>query len=768
MFELLFKYPSAIFSRGTFVLLSGWPLWMLGAGVVAVALALGWMVWRRSQGSHRIGAIRAAAVWLLQTAMAALLLFLLWHPALSIATLKPQQNIVAVVMDDSASMAVADEGGSSRKDRALSVLNSGLLNDLQSKFQVRMYKMSDHLERVEKEEQITAAAPVTHIGDSLKQVAEDAASLPIGAVVLLSDGADNSGGIDLETISEIRRQRIPVHTIGFGREKMAHDIEITDVELDQRALPDSRLAATVHLHQNGYAGQKVRVNIRESGKTLASQEITLKADGVEQVEQVLFNVGPAGVKTVETSIDPLPNEENAKNNHLTRLINVDKRTPRILFFDGEPRWEFKFLKRAVEDDRNIDLFTMVRTTENKIYRQGNCPDQNKPTAESECKFLEDGFPTRVEDLFGFDGLILGSVDAPYLKPQQQDLIRQFVDRRGGGLLFLGGKDSLADGGWAQSQLRDLLPTTLPAVEKGKKTFFRVGADVELTKPGTESLITRIEEDPKKNVERWKKLPYIMNFQDPGQAKPGATILANAIPREGGGGRVPLLIIQPFGRGRTAIFATGGSWRWQMLQPVSDMSHETFYRQLLRWLVSDTPRRVVGSTPRQLLADETGVKLRAEVRDTTYLPAGDATVEAHITGPGGITASVDMRPEPLEQGVYSGEWTTPEPGSYLVDIEAKHGAEDLGHDMLTFRREDGVAENFHVEQNKELLEKLSSETGGRYYKPGDASRLGKDINYSEAGITVRETRDLWDMPAIFLAIVLLRTAEWLLRRKWGVI
>jgi hypothetical protein len=199
-----------------------------------------------------------------------------------------------------------------------------------------------------------------------------------------------------------------------------------------------------------------------------------------------------------------------------------------------------------------------------------------------------------------------------------------------------------------------------------------------------------------------------------------------------------------------------------------MSHETFYRQLLRWLVSDTPRRVVGSTPRQLLADETGVKLRAEVRDTTYLPAGDATVEAHITGPGGITASVDMRPEPLEQGVYAGEWTTPEPGSYLVDIVAKHGAEDLGHDMLTFRREDGVAENFHVEQNKELLEKLSSETGGRYYKPNEASRLGKDINYSEAGITVRETRDLWDMPAIFLVIVLLRTAEWLLRRKWGVI
>ena len=732
-------------------------MWWFAAAVLVAASVLGWLALRRPASSQGVGRARGVAVWVLQTAMVALLLFLLWHPALSVATLKPQQNIVAVVIDDSASMSVADEGGSTREQRAASVLNSGLLNDLQSKFQVRLYKMSDHLERIERLDQVKAAAPVTHIGDSLKQVCEDAASLPIGAVVVLSDGADNSGGIDLATIADIRRQRIPVHTIGLGREKMAHDLEITDVEMAPRALPDSRLAATVHLHQHGYAGQKVRVNVKDSGKLLSSQEIALKQDGAEQVEQVLFNVGPAGVKTIETSVDPLPSEENARNNLVTRLVNVDQRKPRILYFEGEPRWEFKFLRRAVEDDRNLDLMTIVRTTENKTYTQGPNPGE-----------LKDGFPTKVEELFVFDALILGSVDAPYLKPQQQELIRQFVDRRGGGLLFLGGRDSLADGGWGKSPLKDLLPTTLPDVDKGRKTFFRVGADVELTAAGRESLMTRIEENPDKNVERWKKLPYIMNFQDPGQAKPGATVLAMATPREGGGAKVNLLITQPFGRGRTAIFATGGSWRWQMLQPVSDMSHETFYRQLLRWLVSDTPRRVAGSTPKQLLADEPNVKLRAEVRDTTYLPAGDATVEAHITGPEGLTESLDMRPEPLEQGVYVADWTTPKPGSYLVDIVAKHGQEDLGHDMLTFRREDGVAENFHVEQNRELLEKLSSETGGRYYKPNEASRLGKDITYSEAGITIRETRDLWDMPVIFLVIVLLRTAEWLLRRKWGVI
>jgi len=246
------------------------------------------------------------------------------------------------------------------------------------------------------------------------------------------------------------------------------------------------------------------------------------------------------------------------------------------------------------------------------------------------------------------------------------------------------------------------------------------------------------------------------------------VLANFVPLEGGGVKRPLLVTMNYGRGRTAIFATGGSWRWQMLQPLADMSHEMFYRQLLRWVVSDTPRHITGSTPKTLLADESHVKLRAEVRDKTYLPASDAIVEAHITGDGVAQEVVNMTPEPLEQGVYGADWTAPQAGSYIVEVVAKRAAEEIGRDTFTFRREDGIAENFHVEQNRELLEKLSTETGGTYYKPADAQKLGKDINYSQAGITVRETRDLWDMPVIFLLFLMIRAGEWLLRRRWGVI
>jgi uncharacterized membrane protein len=757
MFEFFFKYPASVFSKGTLVLAGGWPLWLLGLAILAAGGALAWFIGPST--TTRVKGARSAVVWLLQTLLASLLLLMIWHPALSVATLRPQQNIVAVVVDDSASMAVDDSGSGSRKNAAVNLLNSGLVKQLQEKFQVRLYKLSDTLTRLDAYDKggldkLTASGTATHIGDGLKQVVADAASLPIGAVVLLSDGADNSGGIDLETISEVRRQRIPVHTIGFGREKMAHDVELTGVEAPPRALPDSRLSATVTFHQHGYAGQKSKVLIKDAGKVLASHDITFKADGVEQTENILFNAGPVGVKAIDVSIDPLSGEENQRNNKLTRLVNVDKRTPRILYMEGEPRWEFKFLRRAVEDDKSIHLATILRTTQNKIYVQDDHADAPKS--------IKDGFPLKIDDLFEFDGLILGSVDAPYFTATQQQMIKDFVDRRGGGLLFLGGRDSLADGGYARSVLNDVLPVKLP---DRKNTFVRDPATTELTAQGRDSLITRLEEDPQKNVERWKKLPYLMNFQDAGQPKPGAVVLVDAIPTSVG--RLPLLTIQNYGRGRTAVFATAGSWRWQMLQPVADKSHEMFYSQLLRWLVNDTPRRLMVSTPRQMLNDESLLKLRADVRDKAFLPAADATVEAHILGDG-ITETVSMRPDALDAGVYTADWTVPKPGSYVVEVSAHRGVEDLGRDVISFKRDDGVAENFHVEQNRELLEKLSSETGGRYYKPEDAKKLGKDISYSEAGITVRETRDLWDMPVIFLLLLMLRSGEWLLRRKWGVI
>jgi hypothetical protein len=206
----------------------------------------------------------------------------------------------------------------------------------------------------------------------------------------------------------------------------------------------------------------------------------------------------------------------------------------------------------------------------------------------------------------------------------------------------------------------------------------------------------------------------------------------------------------------------------MLQPIEDKSHEVFWAQLCRWLVTASPPRVLSSTPKQVLTDETKVQIRAEVRDKTYMPVSDAKVQARVLLPDGTAEMVEMRPEPMSAGQYTATWDAEKSGAYVAEIVAKRGDEELGSDLFNFRREDGIAESFGSEQNKELLEKLSSQTGGVYYSASNAAKLAKDVSYSEAGITVREAKDLWNLPIVFFMILLLRGTEWTLRRKWGVV
>ena len=447
-------------------------------------------------------------------------------------------------------------------------------------------------------------------------------------------------------------------------------------------------------------------------------------------------------------------EENAANNAVTRLVDVSAEKRRILYVEGEPRWEYKFIRRAEEDDHGIQVVSMLRTTENKIYRQGIADPSE----------LAEGFPVKAEDLFKYQAIIIGSVEAGYFTPVQQELLREFVDKRGGGLLFLGGRFALGDGGWAASSLADLFPTFLPN-EKG--TFHRDAAIAQLTPAGAESPITRLVDDRAKNVDRWKKLPYLADYQEPGTAKPGATVLAEM--KESTTGRtLPLLVTQSYGRGRTAVMATSGSWRWQMSGAVGDPAHDLFWQQLLRWLAADSPGRVTVAMPEQTLMDEGHVKMTAVVRDKEYTPAADAHVAAHVIGPEGVAAVVDMTPVANTPGTFELDWTAEKPGSYVAEVTADQGAAELGKDVIAFRREDGVAENFHTEQNRELLEKLSEETGGRYWAQDELGKLPKEISYSEAGISVRDTKPLWDMPAVFVVLLGLMSADWLLRRKWGVV
>ena len=330
------------------------------------------------------------------------------------------------------------------------------------------------------------------------------------------------------------------------------------------------------------------------------------------------------------------------------------------------------------------------------------------------------------------------------------------------MLFLAGRFALSDGGYANTPMAEMMPLRLMP----EKTFSRNFAVASLTDAGKASPILRLEDNADANDARWKKMPQVANYAVMGAPKPGAVVLMNV--GEQGKRASPLLAIENYGHGRTAVLATSGTWRWQMLQDHTDMTHETFWQQLLRWLVTETPGQVAAITPHQVLNDDGQVHMRAVVRDKTYQTVAGATVTATINRPDGRIDTLEMKPDPLEPGAYAGDYTADKSGAYVAEIAANDGKLEVGRDTLNFRREDGVAENFNAAQNKDLLERLSADTGGNYYTPGNAKRLGDEVAISEAGISGHDSLDIWDMPILFLLLILLRGGEWLLRRKWGVV
>jgi len=755
MFELLFKYPLAAYQRGHWVLLAAWSPWVL---LLAIAATLGGLAWLLRPHRGR----RTMAIWALQSAVIGLVLVLLWQPALSLAQLKPQQNIVAVLVDDSRSMALPNAspnsaGGAETRSAAAASLSSGVLDELGRKFQVRLYRFDNQVARAASPGAIRPAAAATRLDDSLGQLLDQTADLPIGAIVLLSDGADNRGGLERATLDRLRARHIPVDTVGFGPTAPARDVELDDVQVQPRALAKSRLVATATLVQHGFAGQSARITVKQHGQMLATRTLALGRDGDRQPVELMFNAGEAGAKTFDFEVAPLPGEATAANNLQSRLVEVASSPHRILYIEGEPRWEYKFIRRAEAADPQVQLVSMLRATENKIYRQG-ISDPNE---------LADGFPSRPDELFRYQGLIIGSVAAAYFTPAQQDLIQAFADRRGGGILFMGGASSLADGGWQDSAMAPLLPVTLPA--RGG-TFVRTNLDpaatfhpqAVLAPAGGESIITRLLDDPAANARQWQKLPWLMDYQDAGVPKPGATVLAEVT--TAGGQRDPLLAIENYGRGRTAVLATSGTWRWQMMLPLGDASYPRFWQQLLRWLVAGTPGQVAASVASPMLYDHAQIQLNAEVKDAQYNPAAGATVSARVLGPGGSATLVPLHAAPDAPGHFSAEFTAAAPGAYLATVTAP----GFGADTVGFERVDGVAENFHTAQNKELLERLAAETGGQYWTPSQLGGLAAAIPYSDAGITLRQNLPLWNLPAVFFLLLALPLLEWLLRRRWGVV
>ncbi len=241
----------------------------------------------------------------------------------------------------------------------------------------------------------------------------------IAAVVLVSDGADNSPDFDAAKIAEIASFGVPVHTVGVGAEQDPKDLELEDVQVAPVGLPGSTVSAQVSIRHSG--SSLAQLKVYDGDAILASQAIQLPNTTGVTTRWIDLEVGKPGVRDLKFALDPLPGETNVINNVQMRPMEVPEQRRHILYIEGEPRWEYKFIRRALEDDSPIRVASLLKTTPNKFYRQGiESPDE-----------LKDGFPTDETTLFKYDALMIGSFEAAALSPEQQDMIREFVGRRGG-------------------------------------------------------------------------------------------------------------------------------------------------------------------------------------------------------------------------------------------------------------------------------------------------------------------------------------------------
>jgi uncharacterized membrane protein len=745
LFELLFKYSRATFERSDLVFASGWPVWLLVTLIVAAAVAVGVTLARRRAG---FAIPKLVVLGVLQTLLIAALLVLVWRPALVTQTLRPQENTVAVLLDTSGSMLYGD-GTRSRLQEAVEALSARALPDLKSTFNVSLFSFAGDLIELPSLEQVPAPGPVTHIGDALLSVLRGAQSGAIAAVVLVSDGADNSPDLDAAKVAEIASFGVPVHTVGVGAESDPKDLELEDVQVAPVGLPGSTVSAQVSIRHSG--SSLAQLKVYDGDAILASQAIQLPNTTGITTRWVDLEVGKPGIRDLKFAIDPLPGETNVINNVQMRPMEVPEQRRHILYIEGEPRWEYKFIRRALEDDSPIRVASLLKTTPNKFYRQGlESPDE-----------LKDGFPADETTLFKYDALMIGSFEAAALSEQQQDMIREFVGRRGGTLLMMGGRRGLADGGWGVTSVAEVLPAQLPMIEG--PTFERNPASPKLTALGKTSPITRLDSDDVKNVKAWREMPELADFQHLGELKPGAEVLLEA---DFAGHTEPLLVHQRYGLGNSYILATGGTWRWQMLLPHEDQRHEIFWRQLLQAIATSSPQPVTLTSKRVFYGDESTVTLRAEVRDKTFKPATDAKVSLDVSDGLGAQSTLEMTPVAGERGVYQATYETAHPGMFRFAATARVGDESLGSAQFAVRREDGVAEHYHTQQNRALLERIAAATGGNYFTIADIGKLPEAVKFSDAGTVERQVLDLWSMPIIFLALLLVKSAEWLLRLYWG--
>ncbi|MDD5348964.1 MAG: glutamine amidotransferase [Chthoniobacteraceae bacterium] len=757
-FEKIFNVPPNILREGQFVFAGRIPAEYL----FLVLLALGGLAWLAYRSvANRVSPPAWRILFGVRVAFIAVLLLLLAVPVLR--TMRSRQEVfTAVLVDTSRSMAIADAGvhGTAPRMEAVRQLltgadgaNAGLLQTLGRSGKVLVYGFDQDVRRITAVAELKPDGQFTNIFRGVRDMEAELRGMPLAAVVLMTDGGRNAGGSLQDAAALLKARRVPLYVVGLGNTNPPEDYEAVSVVSPKRVRRNSQVEVQVTVRHTGYK-EPFDVTISRGETSIATRTVTPASDtDLEQVK-MLFTPDHEGTAAYRVAIAPGKGEKNTENNAREFNLEIqDDRLP-VLYVEGSPRMEYRFLRRALIGDSDFRLVGLLRLGDKRFLVQG--------ANESES-FLQKGFPENREQLFRFQAVILGDIEASYFTPDQLKMLEEFVRTRGGGLLMLGGVNSFGSGKYTGTSIAKMLPVEITAADG---PYSDAQYKARITQQIGAHPVMRLSLDSEENRTLWSQAPPLIGITPVAGVKPGALTLLTRDPD----GK-PVFAVQNYGAGRVAAFTSGGSWYWRVSVPSIVEFHERFWKQLVRWLAVGAKDRLAAETDSDVYAPGKPAILRATVLAKDLQPLDDASVIATITDPEGNPSEVPMDWTLSEEGVYKAQYVPQEQGDYRVSVRVEGwDPKEVKPVETDFRVSEPMVEAADAGLKEEALREMAATGSGRYYRfseagalPAEIAKAMQDARFS--GVRPVD-RDLWDMPLLFILAFALMVSEWGLRRRAG--
>lgn len=790
--------------------------WFWPAGALLIT-ALAVMLWSYRR-APRLGVVHAVAFSLKLLGILILALCLI-EPLWSGRRAKSGANLLIVLADNSSGMTVRDRDASRSRGEILrglleagqGVTGSGLtskpgwLAALSNDFQMRPYLFDSRLRRTTDFSELTFDGKATALGTALRTAAGRFHGMPLAGILVMTDGC----ATDLEIsnfesqISNLNEGLPPIYPVVIGEGRPPKDISLSNVSVSQTAFEDAPVTIQAEAEAAGYAGQTVSVDLLDDSGVLVERQVW-RIDGDDERQAFRFRLRPdkTGVffyrlhaaeitKEASPTDAPTVSEATLANNERTLVVDRGKGPYRILYVAGRPNWDFKFLRRAVEEDEQVQLVGLLRVarrepkydwrghageTSNPLYRGFDEKDQKEAEQYDQPVLvrlntrdqteLSNGFPRTREELYDYHAIILDDVEAEFFTRDQMHLLQQFVAERGGGLLMLGGKESFQQGNFRRTPIGNLLPVHLEPSSSESPT---PRARLQLTREGWLQPWARLRDNEKDEQQRLSEMPEFRVLNRTGSAKPGARVIGTI--GEDEKRQAPALAVQRLGNGRTAALTLGDVWRWGMQKPPMHEDMDKFWRQTLRWLVTDVGERISLQAAQKLDETNQPVVLRVHVRDKAFEPVDSASVAIEVREPEGRRVQLTATSAATESGLFEATYVPRASGGYLAQATVTDAAGVKAGDAQVGWTVDLEAREFQsVRANRPLLEKIARGTGGRIVEIDQLDDFARSLPRRKAPVMEVWTKPLWDLPGILPAACLLimscLAAEWAIRRWKG--